>query len=207
MPIGFVIGVPYYDSHNMYYYDGHISYRQQQPMNPIVSIIIIGIVVAIICVCCYISAKNGSGDYVDEEYTETTTTTEHFGGNNGPQAATYAPGTNPPGTALCNSGHIFAFMTTNPYPDDTSTCDNCNQVINFGYGGYHCAPCEVDLCKSCGDGRVVPAQMGMPQPGMMQQPPMMQQPGMPPMMQQPGMMQPGMMQPGMMQPGMQPGMM
>merc|ERR1712166_1265855 len=130
-PVGWVMGNPYYDTRYMYYYDGTNIYAEQKAASAVVSAIIIIIVCVVVCGCCYVASKNQGGQ-------------------------TYAPGTNPPGTALCNSGHVFAFMTTNPYPDDSSTCDNCQQVIQFGYGGYHCGPCEVDLCKNCGDGRVSP---------------------------------------------------
>ena len=157
-PVGWVMGNPYYDTRYMYYYDGTNIYAEQKAASAVVSAIIIIIVCVVICGCCYVASKNqGSFDDGYEEETEVTTTTTTWDNNGQPQGGqTYAPGTNPPGTALCNSGHVFAFMTTNPYPDDSSTCDNCQQVIQFGYGGYHCGPCEVDLCKNCGDGRVSP---------------------------------------------------
>jgi len=102
-------------------------------MSPVAAIIITVIVVAILCLCCYLAAKN-KGEWVDddEEYTEVVTETVTV--HDGPQGApgqVYAPGTNPPGTALCNSGHIFSVMYNCPYPDDTATCDNCQGVINW----------------------------------------------------------------------------
>jgi hypothetical protein len=128
-------------------------------MSPVVAIIIVVIIVAVCCLCCYIASQNNmSDDDVYEEEVITETVVEHHdgGGYNGPPATVYAPGTNPPGTALCNAGHIFGQMYQNPYDDDTATCDNCQQVINWNTGGFHCSVCEVDLCTNCGQGRVKP---------------------------------------------------
>jgi|ERR1711935_6944 len=150
--------VPYYDPHYRYYYDGAMTYRQTQPMNPIVAIIISVIVIGICCVCCFLNKGNMRfGDYEDEYVEETVTTTVHHDDGPAPTGQVYAPGTNPPGTALCNSGHIFSVMYNCPYPDDTATCDNCQGVIQWQMGGYHCNVCEVDLCTNCGQGRVSPA--------------------------------------------------
>ena len=99
-------------------------------MNPVVVVVIVIICIAVCCLCCYIGAKNQVGDdyYNDEVIVEETVT--HY--DDGPKMAEptyYPPGTNPPGTAMTNDGHLFTYMTNNPYPDDTATCDNCQQVI------------------------------------------------------------------------------
>ena len=83
---------------------------------------------------------------VIQSTTKTTTVVEENEGQD-QYGAVYVLGMNPPGTALCYAGHIFTFMTTNPYPGDTATCDNCIKIINWA-GGYHCRICEVDLCLS-----------------------------------------------------------
>jgi hypothetical protein len=121
-PIGWVLGRPYLDPTYGNYYDGMNTYRPVQPMNPIVAIIIVVVVCGFIVVVG-LNSRDIEEDDDYEEVVETTVTEEHFDGQ--PAGQVYAPGTNPPGTALCNDGHIFQFMTTNPYPDDSTTCDNC----------------------------------------------------------------------------------
>ena len=140
-----------YNSHYGYYYDGHGTYMGGgAPMNPVAAIIIVVIVVAVCILFCVISAKNNLGD--DDIYEETVTETVTYHDSPAPYKQVYAQGTNPPGTALCNAGHIFDFMTTTPYPEDPAgaICDNCQKNVNWAMGGFHCSACEADLCQNCG---------------------------------------------------------
>jgi len=122
---------PYYNSAYGYYYNGsgHTYYNNFPPQksSPIVVIIIVVVVILIICICIYM-AQNSNGD--GDDYEEETIVVEETTYNDAPrpQLPIYAPGTNPPGTALCNTGHIFANMYNDPYRDgNTPECDNCQR--------------------------------------------------------------------------------
>jgi len=173
MPVGMVVGMAYYDRASGWYYDGQYTYRSGGGSSIVTVVVILFVCVCIVLIAIY--GKGGHGeDYDDDYHEETVVTTTVVEEDGGPQASgygngqTFAPGTNPPGTILCNSGHIFTYLNTNPYGDDSSTCDNCQNVIQFGYGGFHCGPCEVDLCSGCGQGRggQAVAQQQFAQPGM-----------------------------------------
>ena len=86
-------------------------------MNPIVAIVIVVIVCAIIIIVAKNSNRIGDDDSYHSGVVEETIVTEHY--DNAPPGQVFAPGTNPPGTALCNVGHIFQFMTGTPYPEDS----------------------------------------------------------------------------------------
>lgn len=150
-----VIGVVYYNSVNNYYYDGTRTYRNSSG-SPVVVIVIVLIIVLLICIIVY-SQRNRFSDGYDEVggYTEEVVVEEHYGA----PATVYATGQNPPGTAQCNAGHAFVYITSHPYPEDGGIlpeCDNCqNRVVPYE-GIYHCGPCEVDLCNACGIGRLKP---------------------------------------------------